>query len=304
MGALCHVRSPKELLRTFVPSMQTARVLNSPEPGAAPNATLPPADSAGIGSTVRHLRSLMHALETAAFVDGRVDYRGLAASETYVALQRAASKLRTISPETIVPGPRRMAFWTNLYNVLAIHGVIALKINKSAMEVPTFFQTVSYQVGTHTYSLDDIENGVLRRNALNPARGKPQWPVNDLRLPTMVTSVDPRIHAALVCTAKACPPVAAYDPDKLDGQFQMAASGYVATQVVVNHKAHRVEVPITLDYYAADFDTGNGAPAGVHQFMVDHASEPHRREIQEALDESWPLFYRAYDWTLNGTDIG
>ena len=37
------------------------------------------------------------------------------------------------------------------------------------MEMPSFFRVVAYRVGDHVLTLDEIENGVLRRNAPHPA---------------------------------------------------------------------------------------------------------------------------------------
>lgn len=37
----------------------------------------------------------------------------------------------------------------------------------------------------------------------------------------MVSPVDPRIHFALVCGAKSCPPIKLYTPDNLDEGLQV-----------------------------------------------------------------------------------
>ena len=51
------------------------------------------------------------------------------------------------------------------------------------------------------YSLDDIEHGVLRCNRPHPG-GDVMFAKDDPRLEFTMTTLDPRIHFALVCGAK------------------------------------------------------------------------------------------------------
>lgn len=67
---------------------------------------------------------------------------------------------------------------------------------------------MKYLIGGYEFSANDIEHGVLRANAANPAAlasllGKPQWAPRtfkekDPRAALSVSPVDPRIHFALV----------------------------------------------------------------------------------------------------------
>lgn len=78
---------------------------------------------------------------------------------------------------------------------------------------------------------DDIEHGILRGNATAPASlgallklpflARPQFKKGDPRREYVVTPVDPRIHFALVCGAKSCPPIKLYTPDNLDDGLQV-----------------------------------------------------------------------------------
>jgi hypothetical protein len=189
----------------------------------------------------------------------------------------------------------RIAFWINLYNVLAIHGVLALGIRESVMEVPSFFWVVAYQVGNFVLTLDEIENGVLRRNAPHPATGSRLFDDDDPRLRLCPSHVDPRIHAALVCASTSCPPVAFYEASKLDAQLELATLNYVASDVEVDDANQVVRVPITFRYYESDF----GRLEGVRLFLLDHARDAQRDALEAAFQAGYELDYHRYDWSLN-----
>lgn len=80
---------------------------------------------------------------------------------------------------------------------------------------------------------DDIEHGILRSNAVAPASigallklpflAHPQFKKGDPRRGYAVSPLDPRIHFALVCGAKSCPPIKLYTPDNLDEGLQVGA---------------------------------------------------------------------------------
>ena len=67
--------------------------------------------------------------------------------------------------ETLETDAEKLAFYINLYNVLSMHGVIARGVERSVMEIPSFFRTTAYRVGKYVLTLDDIESGILRRNS-------------------------------------------------------------------------------------------------------------------------------------------
>ena len=87
---------------------------------------------------------------------------------------------------------------------------------------------------TPPFSANDIEHGVLRDNATSPASvgaligvgflKKPQFKEGDKRRALCVSPVDPRIHFALVCGAKSCPPIKLYTPDNLNDGLQVRPS--------------------------------------------------------------------------------
>jgi hypothetical protein len=285
---LRRARNPAELARALVPNDWLARRVLNDELGAR--------SSASPTEIAEALRKLRNDLKREALDEnGQVDYAKLQTSQTFDEMKQTSGLLRRIDPEEMTDDATRIAFWINLYNVLAIHGVLALGIRESVMEVPSFFGVVAYQVGNFVLTLDEIENGVLRRNAPHPATGSRLFDDDDPRLRLCPSHVDPRIHAALVCASTSCPPVAFYEASKLDAQLELATLNYVASDVEVDDANQVVRVPITFRYYESDF----GRLEGVRLFLLDHARDAQRDALEAAFQAGYELDYHRYDWSLN-----
>lgn len=286
---LRRARNPAELAKALVPSAWLARkVLNA----SPPESTVP------ISATeaVEALRGLGNALNVEAIGDdGKVDYERLRGSTTFAELERTSRVLQLVDPLELSADASAIAFWINLYNVLAIHAVIALDIRESVMEMPSFFGVVAYRIGDFVLTLDEIENGILRRNAPHPMTKARLFGDEDPRLSLCPSHVDARIHAALVCASTSCPPVAFYRADDLDAQLDLAADNYVRSDVEVDEVERCVRLPITFRYYEPDF----GREAGVKLFVLQHSSGPQHESLQAAFANDYPLAYHRYDWSLN-----
>ena len=242
------------------------------------------------------LRKLRNDLKSEALDEnGQIDYATLRASPTFAEMKKTSDLLHATNPAEMTDDATRIAFWINLYNVLAIHGVLALGIRESVMEIPSFFGVVAYRVGDFVLTLDEIENGVLRRNAPHPATGSRLFDDDDPRLALCPSRLDPRIHAALVCASTSCPPVSFYEASKLDAQLELATLNYVASDVEVDDLNRVVRVPITFRYYQSDF----GRAAGVRLFLVEHARDAQREALEAAFEAGYELDYHRYDWSLN-----
>ena len=284
---LKHVKSLKAAAQALLPpSMIERRVLNLGEASGVGG------DAAQIAQALRELRNRLKV--EAIDEQGRVDYARLRGSDSFAELEATSRLLRSIGPEQLPGDDERLAFWINLYNVLSIHGVIALGIDSSVMEQPAFFSTIAYQIGAHTVTPDEIENGILRRNGRHPFSGARLFKEGDGRLDYCPSQVDPRIHAALVCASKSCPPVRFYEAEHIHEQLDTASRGYVAAEVEISGDS--VQLPITFRYYLNDF----GGDAGVISFLLDHAEGEHKARLRERFDAGAPISYARYDWSLNG----
>lgn len=285
---LKRARNPAELAKALLPNRWlTRRVLNE-DPSASSAAT-----ASEIAEALRKLRNQLKA--EALDEHGQVDYTKLRTSPTFAEMKATSGLLQAIDPGDTLDDDSRIAFWINLYNVLAIHGVLELGIRESVMEIPSFFGVVAYRVGDFVLTLDEIENGVLRRNAPHPATGALLFGDDDPRLGLCPSHVDPRIHAALVCASTSCPPVAFYEASKLDDQLDLASLNYLASDVEVDDALRVVRLPITFRYYQSDF----GRIQGVRIFLLKYAQGEHRTALEAAFEAGYPFDYHRYDWSLN-----
>ncbi|MBW2378918.1 MAG: DUF547 domain-containing protein [Deltaproteobacteria bacterium] len=127
---LKRARSPVELAKALVPNQWLARkVLNDEAPAAS---------SASPTEIAQALRKLRNQLKTEALdEDGQVDYAKLRSSPTFAEMKRTSGLLQAIDPGEMTDDATRTAFWINLYNVLAIHGVLALGIRASGSTTTT-----------------------------------------------------------------------------------------------------------------------------------------------------------------------
>ena len=73
-----------------------------------------------------------------------------------------------------------------------------------------FFNTVSYTIGGYSFALNEIENGVLRSNRKAIGAVTKPFSKSDPRLKVALPAPEPKIHFALVCGAKSCPPIKTY----------------------------------------------------------------------------------------------
>jgi hypothetical protein len=142
--------------------------------------------------------------------DGRIDRGRLGASPEFREAPECARLMPHVDLARLEAPEARLAFWINVYNALAWHGITVLGVRRTVWEAGNFFGRVSYRVGGITLNLDEIEHGILRGN--RPRRLPPWRPFGrrDPRLRLVLDPPDPRVHFALNCGAASCPPVGVY----------------------------------------------------------------------------------------------
>ena len=89
-----------------------------------------------------------------------------------------------------------------------------------------------------------------------PQRARPLLPPGDRRLHCMLHApVDPRIHFALVCGAKSCPPIRVFDGGNVDRALAAAAEGFLENETQVDERAGVVTTSMILKARAASHMT-------------------------------------------------
>lgn len=261
-------------------------VLNDPAPEGSEPARLPH----DLGEDLQ--RRVLAALAAAATPSGRIDYRRLRASPEWAHAVDAARALQRAPLAELVGRAARLAFWINVYNALALHGIVALGIRRSVHEVVLFFARVSYRIGGFLLSLDDIEHGILRGNRRRPFPPFPPFRRLDPRGVLALAPVDPRIHFALNCGAQSCPPVGIYRAHAIDQQLDLAARNFI-NQAVTLDGTGRIACSKIFRWYRADFE-GAG---GLVPFLLRYLDDGPVRSAMPA-GAAPRLRWAPYHWTL------
>lgn len=227
---------------------------------------------------------------------GTVDYARLKESESYALYRACTGALVDFEPDQLNSREERLAFWINAYNALVIDAVIAFGLKGAVREDLGFFRRAAYVISGLRYSADDIEHGILRSNRrhFHPAILLPQFAPDDPRLRYTIRPLDPRIHCALVCASRSCPPIAAYDAGRIDEQLDIAARSFVnGGGVAVDADGAVVRLSPIFAWYRRDF----GGKDGVREFLRRFLEEgPAGRALTERRCR---LRYQQFDWSLN-----
>ncbi len=246
------------------------------------------------------LRGTMNRLKAHAISqDGmRVNYADARRSRDYAYYrEQLLPQLAAFDPAVLRTRAERVAFWINLYNAVVIDAVITAGVTRSVTEGSLgglrFFRRAGCVVNGQRLSCDDIEHGILRANRGHPFIPGHQFTSNDPRRAWVIEPPDPRIHFALNCASRACPPIGVYDAGRLNEQLWQAACSFVDQST--RRAGEVLEVSALFRWYAGDF----GGRAGVIHFLCAHLPHDNRRAVIERCDTRTRLRYADYDWGLN-----
>ncbi len=200
--------------------------------------------------------------------NGTVDYRGLHAAPQ--ALDQYLNALAAV-PETQFrtwTEPRQIAFLANLYNAATLKLILDHYPLKSIKDIGSIFkgpwdQPVVRLFGK-TITLNNLEHDILRKNYH-----------------------EPRLHMALVCAAKGCPPLRseAYVGERLDEQLDDQSRNYLTRPagLVIDREKGAASISSIFKWYGDDFPS-------VPDFI-----EKHSGQSLAGLN----IRHLKYDWSLN-----
>ncbi|MBW2735134.1 MAG: DUF547 domain-containing protein [Deltaproteobacteria bacterium] len=197
---------------------------------------------------------------------GRVDYAAIKAGSSHAALNAYIKALGDASLSGMNRNAK-LAFYLNAYNALVIKSVVDRWPQiSSVVKVSGFFDRSRFKVAGRALTLNQLEKKVI--------------------LPTFK---DPRVHFALVCAARSCPPLGsrAFSARGLDGVLQKLARRFVNSRHGVQVQGEQIRVSKLFEWYAKDF--GNvGAFLG--RYHRQHGAK---------LVAAKRFSYLKYDWALN-----
>ena len=249
-----------------------------------------PAQS-GLENPARNLREIANEIRLQAISPetGEVDYGELVESQSYAHFKTFTRALPSCTKEDLGNRSQQIAFWINLYNALILHGVIRYNVSGSMLRDIGFFRRVAYNVGGMRFSADDIEHGVLRGNRRHPYLPFPQFSKDDPRLMMSIEHPDPRVHFALVCGARSCPPISSYGGENLEQQLDKAAATFV-NGIGVRHEPGENTLYLSriFKWYAGDFGGKEDALRLVERYFDGPGDITGAR-----------VRYLPYDWSVN-----
>lgn len=197
-------------------------------------------------------------------VSGQVDYEAIKAEPTEL-----NALVKTIGSFTPGSGDAGKAFWLNAYNILVIKNVVDHYPIAKPLDVPGFFDKVTFKIAGSTMTLSDIENKKVRP-----------------------TYKDARVHFALVCAAKSCPPLmtGAFLPSKVESQLETLTKTAMNSKsfIKVNDATKTVEISQILDWYKDDF-------LAVTKTQLDYVNKYRTTPIPT----TYKVGFYEYNWALN-----
>lgn len=204
-----------------------------------------------------------------------MDYAGLEARDAK-ALQTLRQQLGAVNVASLNP-KQQLAYWINVYNVNVVATVVEKYPVDSIRDISTdpivrlnVFKKERVPFGNELLSLDDVEHKKIRA-AFN----------------------DPRIHFAINCAAKSCPPIRteAYVGARVDAQLDDQARRFLSGPFGARFKRSGDDLTMTvtkiMDWFGEDFEKGGGKVAFVRRYVT----VPPSKEVKIEYDD--------YDWALN-----
>lgn len=180
---------------------------------------------------------------------------------------------------------KKTAFWVNIYNAFI---QISLTENPSVYKNRNaFFGKKRVKIAGELLSFDDIEHGILRKSRVKISLGylrkwfRPKWE-RKLRIDG---KIDWRIHFALNCGAKSCPPVALYSDKNLDKEFDFMTTAYLKEQTTYNKETKTAKSVSLFSWFRGDF----GGIFGAKKILFEYGITPEKPKV---------LDFKSYDWAL------
>lgn len=174
---------------------------------------------------------------------------------------------------------RKLAFWINIYNAW----FQILRSERHAGKPEIYRQRLVALAGK-TFSLDDIEHGILRKYRFKWALGYLPDPFAREEVKKLAVSQrDWRIHFALNCGAVSCPPIAFYTPGKITAQLDMATLSFLEAETGIFPEKKEIHITRLFYWFIGDF----GGRSGIRRIL---------REILDIETSGWSLVFKDYDW--------
>jgi hypothetical protein len=238
-----------------------------------------------------HTHRLYDSVVQAVVSNGSVDYRGLKAYPGDLNRYLAALAQVTETQFNAWSKARQLAFLINDYNAETLRLIIDHYPVQGIKDIGSLFkgpwdQPVVRMFG-RSVTLNVLEHDIIRKRYS-----------------------EPRIHMALVCAAKGCPPLRseAYTAERLDAQLDDQTRQFLANPIKfrIDRQKGTVYLSPIFKWYGSDFlgkhlpDSGFAGIKETERAVVNFCSRylyPDDRAYLQA--GGYSVRYLDYDWSLN-----
>lgn len=173
----------------------------------------------------------------------------------------------------------KKAFWINCYNAFFLY----LRRDQGHQK-PEIYRSKLIEIAGHRFSLDDLEHGILRRFRIKISLGYlPNIFASSIIKQLAVKAIDYRIHFALNCGAKSCPPIAFYSAEKISQQLEWASLGFLENETDYYPDQKEIHFTKLGLWFLGDF----GGYKGIRQLITQKLN-------WETKD--YKLIFKDYDW--------
>ena len=213
--------------------------------------------------------------------DGWVNYRPLKEDSRLEAYIR---QLAGTDPKSLPSEKEKLAFWINAYNAYTLKIITDNYPVKSIKDLPK-------GGGLFKGSIWDKKLVIInnRETTLNTIEHKIIRPVFK----------EPRIHFALVCAAKSCPPLRseAYEAARLDEQLDDQARIFLNNKKKnsFNPKIRKASLSMIFRWFGKDFARKK---EDLLRYLARYLPAEVAASIRER-PEKWSVSHKRYDWSLN-----
>lgn len=176
----------------------------------------------------------------------------------------------------------QLAYWMNLYNISTVKLIVDNYPLDSILDMSTgiinkynIFDKEVVPLGGRLVSLNYIEHEMIRKGF-----------------------EDPRIHFAINCAARSCPPMRqeAFTGASVDKQLDDQTTRFINANTHIDRRGEKATVTVTkiMDWFDDDFeDWGGGHEVFIRKYLRGDAG----RRLSGVGSVS--IKYADYDWSLN-----
>ena len=194
---------------------------------------------------------------------GKVNYKGFKSNSAK--LDAYLQALKANPPQSDWSRNQKLAYWINVYNAFTVKLITDNYPTSSItkLEGGKPWDKKWIKIDGKTYSLDKIENAIIRP-----------------------TFKEPRIHFAVNCAAKSCPPLLnrAWTADNLERNLEQQTKSFINNTTYNKISDNKVQISKIFEWYAADF--GN---------LIPYLNKYANTKIKDGTN----VEFLEYDWALN-----